>query len=197
MISQQGTCQKVHIRASLPAAVTPAACPGPRAQSSRAPLREGVALGGAVTTNVGCKMVTVDLHTEWQVNRTIYEGSCLNFHGSEANTSLPSVRSTSPLLLKPPSFKNEVSPGIAGVVVRGMELSQLLPREVWDAQGVTSGDHSVRVVRKESVLKVLREDPLVVCLSSEKRHTNTNVTHAAVEEQVSPTWRVYPVPLCK
>ena len=33
------------------------------------------------------------------------------------------------------------SPGVAGVVVCGVELSELLPREVWDAQGVPSGDH--------------------------------------------------------
>ena len=47
------------------------------------------------------------------------------------------------------------SPGVAGVVVRGVELSELLPREVRDAQGVPSGDHRVRMVRKQAVLKVL------------------------------------------
>lgn len=45
-----------------------------------------------------------------------------------------------------------------------MELFKLLPREVWDAQRMPPGDHRVRVVRQESVLKVLREYPLVVCL---------------------------------
>lgn len=48
-----------------------------------------------------------------------------------------------------------MSPGIAGVVVHGVELSELLPCEVGDAQGVPSGDHRVRVVRKQAVLKVL------------------------------------------
>lgn len=45
-----------------------------------------------------------------------------------------------------------------------MELLELLPREVWDAQRVTPGDHGVRVVGQEAVLKVLREYPLVVRL---------------------------------
>ena len=47
------------------------------------------------------------------------------------------------------------SPGVAGVVVHGVELSELLPCEVRDAQGVPSGDHRVCMVRKQAVLKVL------------------------------------------
>lgn len=57
-----------------------------------------------------------------------------------------------------------MSPGVTGVVVGSMELLELLPREVWDAQRVTPGDHGVRVVGQEAVLKVLREYPLVVRL---------------------------------
>lgn len=47
-----------------------------------------------------------------------------------------------------------------------MELFKLLPREVWDAQWVTTRDHPVCVVREEAVLKVLREYPLVICKRS-------------------------------
>lgn len=76
---------------------------------------------------------------------------------------------TSHLLIKLPSdFKNETPPGIAGVIMCSMEVSELLPREVWDAQGVTTGDHGVRVVRKQKILKVLREYPLVVCLQMKR-----------------------------
>lgn len=46
-------------------------------------------------------------------------------------------------------------PSITGVVMGSMELFKLLPREVWDAQRMAPGDHRVRVVRQESVLKVL------------------------------------------
>lgn len=111
-------------------------------------------------------------------------------HGSEANISLPSVRSiTSPLLLKPLSFKNAASPGIAGVVVRGMELSQLLPREVWNAQGVTSGDHSIRVVRQESVLKMLGEYPLIICLQVKRDIQTHNVTYTLLwNSKSAPFW---------
>ena len=50
----------------------------------------------------------------------------------------------------------------------GVELFKLLPREVWDAQRMAPGDDRVRVVRQESVLKVLREYPLVICLQTKK-----------------------------
>lgn len=50
----------------------------------------------------------------------------------------------------------------------GVELFELLPREVWDAQRVAPGDHRVRVVRQEVVLKVLREYPLVIRLQIKK-----------------------------
>lgn len=50
-----------------------------------------------------------------------------------------------------------------------MELFQLLPRELWDAQWVPSGNHGVCVVRKKLVLEVLGENPLIVCLEIEKK----------------------------
>lgn len=78
---------------------------------------------------------------------------------------------TSQLLIKPPSnVQNKTSPGITGVIMRRMELFKLLPREIWDAQWVTTRDHRIRVVRKEAVLKVLWEYPLVICLQIKKIH---------------------------
>lgn len=50
-----------------------------------------------------------------------------------------------------------------------MELFQLLPRELWDAQWVPARDHRVRMVRKKLVLEVLGEYPLIVCLEIEKK----------------------------
>lgn len=60
------------------------------------------------------------------------------------------------------------------MIVSSMELFKLLPCEVWDAERVPTGDHGVRVVGKESVLKVLREYPLVICLQIQK-HTHMYV----------------------
>lgn len=65
-------------------------------------------------------------------------------------------------------------PGIAWVIVSSVELFQLLPRELWDAQWVPSRNHGVRVVRKKLVLEVLGEYPLVVCLEIENKGVNEN-----------------------
>lgn len=60
-------------------------------------------------------------------------------------------------------------PGIAWVIVSCVELFQLLPRELRDAQWVPSRNHRVCVVRKKLVLEVLGEYPLVVCLEIENK----------------------------
>lgn len=60
-------------------------------------------------------------------------------------------------------------PGIAWVIVSSVELFQLLPREIRDAQWVPSRNHRVCVVRKKLVLEVLGEYPLVVCLEIENK----------------------------
>lgn len=50
-----------------------------------------------------------------------------------------------------------------------VELFQLLPRELWDAEWVPSRNHGVCVVRKKFVLEVLGEYPLIVCLEIENK----------------------------
>lgn len=47
------------------------------------------------------------------------------------------------------------SPGVAGVVVLRVELPELLPREVWDAQRGAARHGRVRVVGEQLVLQVL------------------------------------------
>ena len=69
---------------------------------------------------------------------------------------LASDSANEPLLADPGSYRLKGAlPGIAGVVVYGMELFQLLPCEVGDAQWIATRDHRVRVLRKQSVLEML------------------------------------------
>lgn len=69
-------------------------------------------------------------------------------------------------------------PGIAGVVVRGVELLELLPTEVGNGQRLSAGHHRVRVVRIKFVLEVLSVQTLVVRLprnKNEKSQVSTRV----------------------
>lgn len=55
-----------------------------------------------------------------------------------------------------------------------VELFQLFTRELRDAQWVPSRNHGVGVVRKQLVLQVLGEYPLIVCLEIENKSVNEN-----------------------
>lgn len=52
-------------------------------------------------------------------------------------------------------------PGVAGVIMRGVKLFQLLPRQVGDGQRFPARHHGVGVVWIQLVLEVLGIHPLV------------------------------------
>lgn len=59
----------------------------------------------------------------------------------------------------------------------GVEVPELLPREVRDAQRGAARHGRVRVVGEQLVLQVLCEDPLAVCLRTREVHTVTRRAH--------------------
>lgn len=67
-------------------------------------------------------------------------------------------------------------PRVAGMVVSGVELFELLPGQVRDGQRFSTRHHGVGVIREQLVLEVLGEQTLVIRLKRQNTSTENLTT---------------------
>lgn len=61
-------------------------------------------------------------------------------------------------------------PGIAWMIMCGMELLKLLPCKVRNTQWISTRNYTVSVIRKDFVLQVLCKYSLIICLNRKTSH---------------------------